>query len=128
MAAADNEHGQFDLVLHALADPTRRDILRLVLREEHSVSNLARCYPMSFAAVQKHVAILERAALVTKHKHGRERLVRGRIEAVREVARMFDQLETTWRDRLDRFGDVLAAPDTNIRSPQQNKEQNDERD
>lgn len=114
MAAADNEHGQFDLVLHALADPTRRDIVRLVLREEHSVSNLARCYPMSFAAVQKHVAILERAALVTKHKHGRERLVRGRIEAVREVARMFDQLETTWRDRLDRFGDVLAAPDTNI--------------
>ena len=114
VAAADNEHGQFDLVLHALADPTRRDIVRLVLREEHSVSNLARCYPMSFAAVQKHVAILERAALVTKHKHGRQRLVRGRIEAVREVARMFDQLETTWRDRLDRFGDVLAAPDTNI--------------
>jgi DNA-binding transcriptional ArsR family regulator len=109
MIAAEQE--RCDLVLHALADPTRRDIVRRVLHEERSVSNLARCYPMSFAAVQKHVAILERASLVTKHERGRERLVRGRIEAVREVARIFDQLETTWRDRLDRFGDVLDEPD-----------------
>jgi DNA-binding transcriptional ArsR family regulator len=107
----DGEQDRMDLILHALADPTRRDIVQLVLREEHSVSNLARRYPMSFAAVQKHVAILERASLVTKHERGRERLVRGRIEAVRDVAVMFDQLETTWRARLDRFGDVLAEPD-----------------
>ncbi len=102
---------RFDLVLHALADPTRRDIVRLVLHQEYSVSSLARRYPMSFAAVQKHVAILERASLVTKQERGRERLVRGRIEAVRDVSRMFDQLESAWRDRLDRFGDVLADAD-----------------
>jgi DNA-binding transcriptional ArsR family regulator len=105
------EQTQIDLAFHALSDPTRRDIVGLVLREEHSVSSLARRYPMSFAAVQKHVAVLERASLVTKHQRGRERMVRGQIDALRRVAQLFDQLETTWRDRLTRFGEVLAEPE-----------------
>ena len=100
-----------DLLFHALADATRRDIVRLTLHGEHSVSDLARRYPMSFAAVQKHVAVLERADLITKHQRGRERFVRGRIDAVREVNRLLDELETVWRDRLQRFGEVLAEPD-----------------
>lgn len=97
-----------DLVLHALADATRRDIVRSVLAGEHSVTELARRYPMSFAAVQKHVAVLERAQLVTKRTHGRERLVRGNIDAVRDVAELLDELESLWRDRMHRFADVLA--------------------
>lgn len=97
-----------DLLFHALADGTRRDIVRLVLQEEHSVSDLARRYPMSFAAVQKHVAVLEQAALVTKHRHGRERLVRGRIDGLRDINRLLDELESVWRGRLGRFSDVLA--------------------
>jgi DNA-binding transcriptional ArsR family regulator len=97
-----------DLLFHALADATRRDIVRRVLQAEHSVSDLARRYPMSFAAVQKHVAVLERADLVTKHQRGRERIVRGRIDAVRDVNRLLDGLETVWRDRMERFGEVLA--------------------
>jgi DNA-binding transcriptional ArsR family regulator len=97
-----------DLLLHALSDATRRDIVRLVLQGEHSVSDLARRYPMSFAAVQKHVAVLERADLVTKHQRGRERIVRGRIDALRDVNRLLDELETIWRHRMQRFGDVLA--------------------
>ncbi len=100
-----------DLLFHALADATRRDIVRLVLQGEHSVSDLARRYPMSFAAVQKHVAVLERAHLITKHQRGRERFVRGRIDAVRDVNRLLDELESIWRDRMQRFGDVLAEPD-----------------
>ena len=100
-----------DLLFHALADATRRDIVRLVFKGEHSVSDLARRYPMSFAAVQKHVAVLERAHLITKHQRGRERIVRGRIAAVRDVNRLLDELETIWRDRMQRFGDVLAEPD-----------------
>ena len=100
-----------DLLFHALADSTRRDIVRLVLQGEHSVSDLARRYPMSFAAVQKHVAVLERADLITKHQRGRERIVRGRIDAVRDVNRLLDELEATWRDRIQRFGEVLAEPD-----------------
>ena len=98
-------------MFQALSDQTRRDIVGLVMGDELSVSDLARRYPMSFAAVQKHVAVLERASLVTKRNRGRERLVRGRIDAVRDIARMFDQLETTWRNRLDRFGDVLVDPE-----------------
>ena len=100
-----------DLLFHALADATRRDIVRLVLQGEHSVTDLARRYPMSFAAVQKHVAVLERAELVTKHQRGRERIVRGRIDAVRDLNAMLDDLESCWRDRMQRFGDVLAEPD-----------------
>jgi DNA-binding transcriptional ArsR family regulator len=107
--AADAERA--DLLFHALADATRRDIVQLVLDGEHSISDLARRYPMSFAAVQKHVAVLERADLVTKHQRGRERIVRGRIEAVRDVNRLLAELETTWRNRMQRFGDVLAETD-----------------
>lgn len=105
VSIADQE--RFDFVFQALSDPTRRDIVRRVLHEAQSVSDLARRYPMSFAAVQKHVAVLERASLVTKRTAGRERMVSGRIGAVRDVAQLFDLFETTWRGRLDRFGDVL---------------------
>lgn len=100
-----------DLLFHALADSTRRDIVRLALKGEHSVSDLARRYPMSFAAVQKHVAVLERADLISKHRRGRERIVRGRIDAVRDVNHLLDDFESSWRDRMQRFGDVLAEPD-----------------
>lgn len=99
---------QVDRMFHALADATRRDIVRHALHEEQSVSTLARRYPMSFAAVQKHVAVLESAGLVTKRRLGREQLVQGRVESIHEAHRLLDQFESMWRDRLDRFGAVLA--------------------
>ena len=99
-----------DLLFHALADRTRRDILTVVLQREQSVSGLAQRYPMSFAAVQKHVAVLERAHLVTKHRRGREQLVRGDITTVRTVNHLLGELETLWRGRLERFAEVLADP------------------
>jgi DNA-binding transcriptional ArsR family regulator len=98
-----------DRLFHALADGTRRDILRRTMDGMHSVSDLARPYPMSFAAVQKHVAVLERAGLVSKHRRGREQLVAGNIETVRWTHLLLDEFEAVWRDRIDRFGDVLAA-------------------
>ena len=97
-----------DRVFGALADATRRDIVVRTMQREHSVSDLADLYPMSFAAVQKHVAVLERAALVTKRRRGREQLVRGNVHTIREASRLLDQLEDLWRARLDRFGDILA--------------------
>jgi DNA-binding transcriptional ArsR family regulator len=100
-----------DVVFGALADATRRDIVRQALHGEHSVSALARRYPISFAAVQKHVVVLERAGLVTKERRGREQLVRTDVAALRQVHDLLDQLEVVWRDRLDRFGAVLAEPD-----------------
>lgn len=97
-----------DAIFHALSDATRRDIAIVAMGQEHSVSSLARRYPMSVTAVQKHVAVLERAGLVTKERHGREQLVRGNIDAVREAFTVLERLEAVWRARLDRFGDVLA--------------------
>ncbi|MDQ4133085.1 MAG: helix-turn-helix domain-containing protein [Actinomycetota bacterium] len=97
-----------DRLFHALADATRRDIVTRTLGSERSVSELARLYPMSFAAVQKHVAVLTDAGLVSKYRRGREQLVRGEVGRVRDVHRLLDELETAWRDRLDRFGAVLA--------------------
>jgi DNA-binding transcriptional ArsR family regulator len=99
---------QADRVFHALADATRRDILLTTLEGEHNVSALARRYPMSFAAVQKHVAVLADAGLVTKRRTGRQQLVRGNVATIREVHRMLDQLEAVWRGRIDRIGEILA--------------------
>ena len=101
-----------DRVFHALADATRRDIVRRTLHAEHSVSALARLYPMSFAAVQKHVAVLEDADLVTKRRYGRQQLVTGNVATVRRVSRLLDELEVVWRARIDRLGEILAEDPT----------------
>ena len=99
-----------DALFHALADPTRRDILAVVLQDAHSVSDLARRYPISFAAVHKHVGALERAGLVTKTRHGREQQVRGDAAALGTVHRLLNDLEAVWRGRIDRIEQVLADP------------------
>ena len=94
---------QRDRCFRALADPTRRDILARTLEREHSVGELADLYPMSFAAVQKHVAVLEAATLVTKRARHRYRFVRGNPDAIRSVAEALDELERAWEGRLERF-------------------------
>jgi DNA-binding transcriptional ArsR family regulator len=96
-----------DGLFHALADPTRRDILRRCVAAEPSVSRLADAYPMSFAAVQKHVAVLERVGLVTKERRGREQLVRTDARAVGRARQVLDELEMIWRGRVDRMSDLL---------------------
>src|SRR3954447_25364696 len=102
------DDGVVDGLLAALADSTRRDIVRRCLAEEASVSRLAAAYPMSFAAVQKHVAVLERAGLVTKERRGREQLVRSDLDAVRRARDALDQLEATWRGRVVQMTDLLT--------------------
>jgi DNA-binding transcriptional ArsR family regulator len=97
-----------DDLFHALADATRRDILRRCAEGNRSVSRLAEAYPMSFAAVQKHVAVLERAGLVTKERCGREQLVHTDIAAVDRVRQVLDELEQTWVGRAERMSDLLA--------------------
>ncbi len=97
-----------DRIFHALADRTRRDILALAVRGEHSVSSLAERYPMSFAAVQKHVAVLEGAGLITKEQRGRERLVHTDLDAVHRARALLDEIEELWRARVDRIDDLLA--------------------
>jgi DNA-binding transcriptional ArsR family regulator len=97
-------------LFHALADPTRRDILAVVLWDAQSVSALTRRYPISFAAVHKHVGALERAGLVTKTRHGREQRVRGDVATLRTAHRLLDDLEALWRGRIDRIEQLLAHP------------------
>lgn len=99
-----------DRLFGALADATRRDIVRRVMGSEASVSTLARSYAMSFAAVQKHVAVLERAGFVTKERRGREQIVRGDIGTIRAAVRLLDVYEELWRGRIGRIEDLLALP------------------
>ena len=94
-------------IFRALADATRRDIVRRTLIDEVSVSQLANSYDMSFAAVQKHVAALEEAGLITKDRRGRERMVRSNPERIRRAQRLLDQFEQLWRSRIDRLDAVL---------------------
>ena len=111
MVVRDVTDDALDHIFHALADATRRDIVRRSAESELSVSRLARAYPMSFAAVQKHVAVLERAALVTKQRRGREQVVHGDLTALREAARLLDGYEQIWRHRARGIEQVLAEDD-----------------
>ena len=99
---------EVDRIFRALADATRRDIVRRTLADEATVSQLAAHYEMSFAAVQKHIVVLEEAGLVTKHPRGRARLVRGNPEAVRRAQQLLDAYEQVWRDRVTRLDALLA--------------------
>jgi DNA-binding transcriptional ArsR family regulator len=108
MVVSELTDAAVDGLFHALSDATRRDILRRCAEGEPSVSRLAEAYPMSFAAVQKHVAVLERAGLVTKERCGRQQLVHTQLAGVDRVRRVLDDLEQTWRGRAERMADLLA--------------------
>ena len=111
---ANEEH--VDRLFRALADSTRRDIVRRSMQGDLSVSALARDYPMSNTAVQKHVAVLERAGLVQRTRRGREQLVQTRMESVTAARVALDEIEQLWRDRIGRIGDLLADPERGAQS------------
>lgn len=98
-----------DQIFGALADATRRDIVLRALNGDEGVAELAGHYSMSFAAVQKHVAVLERAGLVTKERTGRRKVVRTNIEELRLARSLLDQYEALWRGRIERMSDLIAA-------------------
>ena len=97
-----------DTVLAALADATRRDIVRRAIAGEEGVAELANHYPMSFAAVQKHVAVLERAGLVTKRRTGRRKVVSTNPAGLASARRLLDEYEALWRGRIDRMTEVIS--------------------
>ncbi len=111
VVSTDLSGPELDRVFRALADGTRRDIVGRVLGGEQSVSALAARYRMSFAAVQKHVAVLERAGLVSKRPSGRERFVSGNPERIARARDLLAQLEGLWKARFDQLDAVLAEPD-----------------
>src|SRR3954463_8814089 len=97
----------FDQVFAALADATRRDIVRRAIAGGEGIAEIAAHYPMSFAAVQKHVAILERAGLVGKERTGRRKVVRTQQSGLMVAQRLLDDYEELWRGRIDRMKDIL---------------------
>ncbi len=107
---ADLSDAEVDRLFHALADATRRDIVRRTLVGDESVTALAAEYSMSFAAVSKHVAVLEEAGLVTRRPDGRRRLVRADPERLAQAQRLLDAFEQVWRHRIDALDAVLSTP------------------
>jgi DNA-binding transcriptional ArsR family regulator len=98
-----------DRIFGALGDATRRDIVRRAIDGEEGVAELATHYPMSFAAVQKHVAVLERAGLVSKHRIGRRKVVRANLEGLRVARRLLDRYEEQWRERVERMNQIISG-------------------
>ncbi|MGH2589091.1 MAG: ArsR/SmtB family transcription factor [Dehalococcoidia bacterium] len=96
-----------DRIFGALGDATRRDIVRRAIEGEEGVAELAEHYSMSFAAVQKHIAILERAGLVSKHRIGRRKVVRTNLEGLRVARRLLDRYEDLWRERVERMSRLI---------------------
>lgn len=106
---AQLSEAELDRLFRALADTTRRDIVsRVMSGDSTSVSTLAARYDMSFAAVQKHVAVLEEAGLVTKHPHGRERIVRGNPTQLAHARALLSQLEQLWVNRFSQLDAILT--------------------
>ena len=104
----------YDLLFGALADATRRDIVRRAIGGEEGVAELAAHYPMSFAAVQKHVAVLERAGLVGKERIGRRKVVRTRLDSLRTVQSLLTEYEELWRGRFERMTELLKQESKEI--------------
>jgi DNA-binding transcriptional ArsR family regulator len=96
-----------DRVFAALADATRRDIVWRAMTGDEGVVELSTHYAMSFAAVQKHIAVLERAGLVTKERIGRRKVVRSNVDAIRAAQRVLDRYERLWRERIERMERLL---------------------
>jgi DNA-binding transcriptional ArsR family regulator len=107
-ADTDLSNDEVDRIFRALADATRRDIVHRTLTEEASISDLADRYAMSFAAVQKHIAVLEGAGLVTKHRRGRERRIRGSPETIRKAQTLLNAYERIWQGRIAQIDALLA--------------------
>jgi DNA-binding transcriptional ArsR family regulator len=99
---------EIDRLFHALADTTRRDIVVQAATGDSSISALARRYPVSVTAIQKHVAVLESAGLIRKERRGREQIITTERATLAAAHEILDRLEAMWRERLNRFGEVLS--------------------
>jgi DNA-binding transcriptional ArsR family regulator len=97
-----------DLIFGALADATRRDILKRVSRQEQTIGELAQPYAMSLAAIAKHISVLEKAGLIAKHRSGKDKVVRIQPAAIEVAAAHISEYEKVWSDRFDALEKLLA--------------------
>ncbi|QQE80627.1 winged helix-turn-helix transcriptional regulator [Alicyclobacillus sp. SO9] len=102
-----------DGLFGSLADPIRRDILQKLVHAQRTISQLAENYEMSFAAVAKHLSVLEKAKLIVKRRNGREQIVSIAPDALRDASEYLDQFEALWNYRFDTLDALLQEDDQN---------------
>lgn len=115
---------QLDNVFHALADPTRRAMLRTLSRGETSIGDLAAPYRMSLAAASKHVKVLERAGLLQRTVQGRTHLCRIAPAPLAQAERWLRFYEGFWNTRLDALNQALMADDAAPKAASANTRKN----
>lgn len=98
---------QLDLVFSSLADPTRRDIFWRVSQREHTISEIAENYKMSFAAISKHLKVLEKAKLIAKRQKGRQQIISAELTTLKSVEDYLSQYEKLWNKRFDALDKIL---------------------
>lgn len=98
---------ELDLIFHSLADPTRRDILSRVARAEHSIGELVENYHISFAAISKHLIVLEKAKLIVKRREGKKQMVTLAPGALMTADEYLEQYRQMWEQRFDKLDYLL---------------------
>ncbi len=104
-----------DTVFHALADPTRRRILSMLLEDDMAVTDVAAPFQMSLTAISKHLGILTRAGLISQERRGRVKWCKLEPDALRDASiwmQSFGQFEAVNLDAFERFLQAELAPDT----------------
>jgi len=96
-----------DGLFGSLADPIRRDMLQRLISAQYSVSQLAKNYSISFAAVAKHLNVLEKARLVVKERRGKEQVVSIAPAALHDASQYLAQYEALWNQRFDALDTIL---------------------
>ena len=104
-------HQDLDAIFHALADPTRRAMLRTLASDDRTVSELAKPFAMSLAAASKHVKVLERAGLINRTVEGRTHICSLNAQPMRSTLEWIRYYEKFWGDRLDILESRLLAED-----------------
>ena len=102
-----------DHTLVALADPTRRAILRRLARGEARITDLAEPFSISFNSVSKHIKLLERAALIERRKVGREYILQFRPRPLNDVQAWISKQQAFWQAGLAAIDDMLRDEDSN---------------
>lgn len=98
---------ELDAIFSSLADPTRRDILARVARGELSVGDIAERYDMSFAAISKHLNVMEKARLIIKRREGKKQMVTLAPDALRSADEYLEQYRQMWEQKFTKLDELL---------------------
>lgn len=98
---------ELDNIFASLADPTRRDILTRVARGELSVGDIADKYDMSFAAISKHLHVMEKARLIIKRREGKKQMVTAAPDALQSADEYLEQYRQMWEQKFNKLDDLL---------------------